>query len=280
MKSTFPRLASTPVDSVGSQVHVLAAGPWHAPEFSELRMAVAESESWCHLDDVQEVIETLDTDQTAPDLILVAQPLPGQILQEAIDKIQRLAPLTRIVIVAGSWCEGEMRTGQPLSGVLRLYWYQFAPWWAAALSRISAGLYPHWSIPLDSAQAGRFVTEPASHQVALRGAIAISALDYSVYATFAAALPSYGLTAVWARDWDDRELAGNFRGGIWDGGQLDDRQYRQLRAFCQEMERHGSPVVALLDFPRVEHGKQARQAGAQAIYGKPYIVSEIADAFG
>jgi len=280
MNPTFPRLATTPVDFAASPIHALLVGPWHLHGFDVAINDVAEKKSWNVIDTMRQATEFLDDSSTPPELILLAQPSPGEYVQEEVDRLQSLAPLARIVIVAGTWCEGEIRTGRPPSGVLRMYWYDFAPWWAAALRRRSEGLCPPWSMPLDSAHAGRCVTEPVAGKVGIHGTIAVSAGDYSVFAAIAAALPSYGLSARWVRPGDALDPAPEFRGGIWDGGQLDAREYRELRDFCQKMEYHRGLVVALLDFPRVEHAQRARLAGAQAVFGKPYVVAEVAGAFG
>jgi len=39
------------------------------------------------------------------------------------------------------------------------------------------------------------------------------------------------------------------------------------------------PIVVLLDFPRVEHWQQASEAGATAVFGKPFDVAELVRVF-
>ena len=50
---------------------------------------------------------------------------PGQFSCEAIDRIRTRAPLARLVGLLGSWCEGEVRSGQPWPGTIRIYAHQW-----------------------------------------------------------------------------------------------------------------------------------------------------------
>src|SRR5690349_7541486 len=64
-----------------------------------------------------------------PELIVVAQSRPDSITSAQVEPFRRWAPLAGVVTLLGSWCEGETRTGRPLPGVERIYWYQFPAWW-------------------------------------------------------------------------------------------------------------------------------------------------------
>ena len=59
------------------------------------------------------------------DLIVIAQSQRDQFLSVDLEKLQAIFPLTPIVGLLGSWCEGELRSGQPLPGVTRVYWHQW-----------------------------------------------------------------------------------------------------------------------------------------------------------
>ena len=63
--------------------------------------------------------------------------------------------------------------------------------------------------------------------------------------------------------------------GIWDGGQLDDRETDDLSAFVNSIGRDGAPVIALLDFPRIDRSIFARQLGVAAVLGKPWINADL-----
>ena len=251
-----------------TRIEAITVGPWHTPEFATALANFKDGQSLDQLASIQEACGLLSTAEVAPELILLAQPLPGTVRQQEVDRLQRLAPLARIVVVAGSWCEGELRTGSPPVGVLRLYWYELAPWWQAALRRLSAGLCPAWSAPLDHPQAGRYSIDATIHKLMTPSIVAIGADDFAVFECLADALAASGALATWARSDDPVEAAA----GIWDGGQLSDRELERLGRFCRQVL---GPVVALLDFPRVEHIVEARAAGAVAVFPKPYVVEEV-----
>jgi hypothetical protein len=202
-----------------------------------------------------------------------------------VEQLRRLAPLTRLVVVAGSWCEGEFRTGRPLTGVIRLYWYEFATWWRAALRRLEGGESPPWSVPLTDARAGQAIhLQPSrTNNPHGRGAparwLAIDATDYAAFETLSGGLTGLGWNCVWQprhRLNLDNALANGGEApvaGIWDGGQLSAAEWKSLAAFCGRLQHYNAPVVALLDFPRVEHIERTKSAGAVALMAKPYQLS-------
>ena len=77
-------------------------------------------------------------EEIAVDVIVVAQAYPGQFSGEALDRLARLAPLARVVVLLGSWCEGEVRSGRPWPGAIRVYWHQWPARCAQELGRLRA----------------------------------------------------------------------------------------------------------------------------------------------
>jgi hypothetical protein len=246
----------------------IAVGSWQTLEFAPALTDLEQGNSIQKLSKIDAACELLASTEVAPELILLAHPLPGTICQQDVDRLQRLAPLSRIVIVVGTWCEGELRTGNPPAGALRLYWYELAPWWQAAQRRWAGGLCPSWSAPLDHPQAGRYTVDASIEKLTMPSTVVIDAEDFAVFECLADGVVALGSVATWAgKDDPSRATA-----GIWDGGQLSDRELQRLGQFCQQVE---GPVVALLDFPRVERVHQARAAGAVAVFGKPYVIEEV-----
>ena len=64
-----------------------------------------------------------------------------------VEQLRRRVPLAGMVSLLGSWCEGETRTGRPVKGVLRTYWYDFPNWWRRQLALRAAGRCPDWARP-------------------------------------------------------------------------------------------------------------------------------------
>jgi len=221
-----------------------------------------------------------------PELLLIAQPRPGYYTQTALEHLQRLAPLARIVLVAGSWCEGELRTGKPVHGVLRLYWYDLAAWWRDALACLQVHQRPPWSEPLEDGYAQRLRAHAAplpTVQAAVGGLIEVNTQHHETFVTLATVLNSAGWAAIWQRCNLRPATTSGTRAGIWDGGQLDPPEIDRLSSFCHSIGNWADdqvPVIVLLDFPRSEHLAMATAAGARAILPKPYRVDDLLNMLG
>ena len=278
---------------------LVAVGPWDEAEFAALRAELDPQRQWptaATLEDLTANIAnianiadgaaaTIPSAPLPPELLLLAQPRPGISDQAQLEALRSLAPLTRVVIIAGTWCEGELRTGQPSTGVVRLYWYEFAPWWRAAVAEWQANQPPAWSEPLDDVRAAQETAVAPlreRHDVvpAEVGIIAVDAVDFAVFETLAIVLAPFG----WRCEWLPRhrpEIVQPTRpvAAIWDGGQLSDGEAAALVSFAARVHdgNAAAPVIALLDFPRVEHLEAARTAGAAAVLGKPYRIAHLAN---
>src|SRR5690606_19180040 len=138
----------------------------------------------------------------------LAQPLPGIYKQAQIETLRQLAPLAQIVVVAGTWCEGELRTGKPQSGVLRLYWHELAHWWRTRRNPVVV-----WSPCLD----GPLIPRVSPGEPTLEAALAIHTPTLASYEALAAVLGRFGAHCLWIRDLQAPSAATI---GLWDGGQL------------------------------------------------------------
>jgi hypothetical protein len=265
------------------QPTLIAAGPWREREFVAVRQAVDPQNAWPLAPSLREAVEKITLAETPPELVLLAQSRPGCDEQADVELLREVAPLTRVVVVAGSWCEGELRTGRPLAGVIRLYWHEFPAWWRACLACLARRESPPWAEPLNDVRAGQASCRvPARARVAVRtqisGAIvAIDATDFAVFETLAASLSAEGWKCVWQPRHRQSliDSAALPVGGIWDGSQLHAAEAESLSAFSARMKRCEAKVVALLDVPRVEHIEMASKAGAATVLGKPFQVAHM-----
>ncbi len=257
--------------SASTKPQVLAVGPWAEPEFAAACFELSGASHWRTTESLHAARKQL-RQRPSTDVLLLAQPRLGYYRQSELDRLQREFPLVRTVVVAGSWCEGELRTGRPLQGALRLYWYELSRWWQAALRKLNAGEAPSWSQPLEGSIAGRCVSTddlPCAAGVV----VVVDTPDIAVLKTLESVLSAHGLSTVWHRAGD--VVPASLAGAIWDGGQLGADELRQLSQFCNAIGTKEVPIVVLLDFPRVEHLQQAREAGATMVFGKPFDVAEL-----
>jgi hypothetical protein len=225
--------------------------------------------------------------QPPPELIVLAQSRPGEISEQQVQRLRQAAPLAGMVGLLGSWCEGESRTGRPWPGVERLYWYEFPAWWRRQLELRAAGSCPDWSRPVDF---GFRISDFGLRDSAIRnpgyplgaairnphqGLIVICTHYRDTADALADVFHQAGYASIWQRSTDVGATLLGVTAGIWDGGQLDEREAADLARFCRVLTPAAAPVMALLDFPRRDRVESALQIGAAAVYGKPWLNEDL-----
>jgi len=221
-----------------------------------------------------------DDEITKPELIVIAQSRPGEVGQDAVQQLQRRSPLAGAVALLGSWCEGESRTGRPWPGVARLYWYEFPAWWRRQLALRASGRCPDWARPGEWEIGSRIAdyrsiasairNSPSTSRDLPSGVIVLSVPTRDTREALSDILCEAGFATVWQRNGQPECDVHGAAAGIWDGGQLDEREADGLAIFCRKLSRDAAPVIALLDFPRRDRVQRARELGAAAVLGKPW----------
>jgi hypothetical protein len=233
-------------------------------------------------------------DGAAAELIVIAQSRPSAIGEQVIQRLRRVAPLAGIVGLLGSWCEGETRTGRPWPGVPRLYWYEFPTWWMRQLALRADGRCPDWARPWDcgfrnsdcgfrNSEIQHFASSPpltpdTGHHppdghltpFSLRGLIVLRTHHRDTADALSDVFRRAGFATVWQRPGLGAGIVRGATAGIWDGGQLDEREAEDLAFFCRTLLSDAAPVIALLDFPRRDRADRALELGASTVLGKPW----------
>jgi hypothetical protein len=228
---------------------------------------------------VRSSARVVDAEGASPELIVVAQSRPQTVRLAEVERLRRRYPLAGVVALLGTWCEGETRTGRPWPGILRLYWYEFPAWFGRQLKLRAAGRCPDWS----QCDVGfRIADFPPRRMNSLqiagrvsRGVIQLSAAGRETADALSDALGLAGYATVWQRAGDSAPFVRGAVAGVWDGGQLDEREAEELTAFCRRLERTHTPVLAILDFPRRHRVEVALECGAAAVLGKPWRVDDL-----
>jgi hypothetical protein len=209
--------------------------------------------------------QIVDSPEVTAELYIVAQSRPDALSATLIQLLRRDAPLTRIVALLGTWCEGETRTGRPWPEVERIYWYEFPSWWRRQLAiRLDCGIHASLIEPPKSETRNR-----AQGLVALRTWVPDTA------AVLSEVLQAAGYATAWRQPGRPAAVVRGAIAGIWDGSQLSDAEADDLASFCRLLARDRAPVVALLDFPRRDRCEVARKIGAATILGKPWLNVEL-----
>ncbi|HAA72875.1 MAG TPA: hypothetical protein DCE55_27295 [Planctomycetaceae bacterium] len=212
-----------------------------------------------------------------PQLILLVQSRRNEISQHQIEQLHRMAPLARLVGLLGSWCEGEVRSGEPWKGVQRIYWHQ----WTPQLIDTASGREPHrsktWVLPRTTTPAERLLCAQEHHCTPQSGLIGISALSFIDFETLADACQARGLATVWLvepglADPDTVHYA-DLSAILCNGGTSHRQDVHRVTHLAQKFP--GLPIIAVVGYPRLDDQQRLLAAGACQMVSKPYLLDEL-----
>ena len=253
------------------ELSVMLIGDVARSEFHEAVSAIENGARVTRADDVDRATDLLAQGDYSPELIVLAQARPGQFGLRQVARLQRAAPLARLVGLLGSQCEGETRTGQPWPGVQRAFWYQWPARWRAELERRRQGGLPSWGQPRTASDEELLLSSLWPRRPC-RGLVAIHTPHFDTAATLAEDCGERGMSTVWVQPHRPSQLHGA-RAALWDAGCLDSEELGRLARFRQRID--GAPIGVLADFPRVQHREQLMAAGATFIVGRPFLAEEL-----
>jgi len=224
---------------------------------------------------------------------------PSIVDQSMIDALASDFPLARLILIVGSWCEGEMRTGRPVTGVERWRW---TDWRQLTLGEFdsSVAAESHWrprtwtpierwleSCPARAADSvlrpevdGESETEilPVDQDAIARSNVAIVAIeahDRWAYEPLADVVLEAGLMPMWVRD---RLASGP--GAAWVEG---DNLVGWIRDESGLAPNDGDDALLPLPAPRClivrgfprENEVRLRSEHAAALLTKPYAIEPL-----
>jgi hypothetical protein len=201
-----------------------------------------------------------------PSAIVVLQSRPGEFPQPQIEALHRRAPLARLIVLAGAWCEGELRSGRPAHGVTRILWHQ----WRERLPRaLEAAPLPRTTSEVESLL--RAIPQQAE---AHSGLAAICTWRRESFVALAEACQVAGLRGVWQQP--DAPLVVNDADVLL----IDGWPLIGGRTFAHKL----IPALLLLDWPRPDDVARAAEQQIDRVLGQPLhladLVAALRDAIG
>lgn len=242
-------------------------------DFHEFAEPVAWLDQHTRLDTAGSVAAALQARcrrQTPWHTVVFAQSRPGQFSEDDVQRVSQSMPLAHLVGLLGSWCEGELRSGRPWPGVVRVYWHQ---WVARASAELRLDVRPtSWQLPRTYSEAER--TSYALQRPPRTGAglLAIDTDSATMFDAVAHACHLAGYSAVWMRSDRPWNVSG-VTAVLWDGQLPRGRDFSHLRRVAARMAP--APVVALLGFPRHDDVHEARAQGASAVLPTPFPLPDL-----
>lgn len=215
--------------------------------------------------------------QENPQLILLVQSRRNEISQHQIEQLHRTAPLARLVGLLGSWCEGEVRSGEPWKGVQRIYWHQWTPQLIDATSDREQRRSKTWVLPRTTTPAERLLRAQEHRHIPQSGLIGISALSFVDFETLADACQASGRATVWLAEPDqaDTDTAhyADLSAILCNGGTSHRQDVHRITRLAQQFP--GLPLVAVVGYPRLDDQQRLLAAGACHVVSKPYLLDEL-----
>jgi DNA-binding NarL/FixJ family response regulator len=254
------------------EVSILLLGETDRAEFRDFPAALEALGRVSCVSEAQRAIQVLETGELTTDVIVIAQAFPRQFSHVDIDRLRRLAPLSRVVVLLGSWCEGETRSGQPLPGAIRIYWHQWHARAERELRRLIQSQCPSWGLPVTATEEERLLESAAQGPSSGQGLIAICARGYATADWLSEACRTCGYSTAWLHPPHYTQVKGAVA-AIFDGSDLNSEEIEQLATLTNALGR--TPVIALLDFPRIEDQRRAISAGASAVLSKPLNLDDL-----
>jgi len=182
-----------------NRLEVLLVGQTSRPEFRLVEPFLRSAARCRQVETLSDGYSLLKEKGGLPDLILLLQAYPGQFPAHQLDRIRTLAPSAPVVVVLGPWSEGEGRSGKPLPGTGRIYWYQWPARWGQQLRRWQEGKVLSWGVLPTSVEGDRL---PAHLSVAAQArtankSIGIFSLRPSQANWLFEGLKLWGLQPIW-----------------------------------------------------------------------------------
>ena len=213
------------------------------------------------------------------DLIVIAQARRDFIAKESVDHLQTVYPNTPTVTLLGSWCEGEVRSGEPWAGIPRVYWHQ----WEGEFNRFASALAHNkihdWQLPKTATPTDRIATikRESFEGQSFEGIIGVSAWTNVQYEMIADSLSAFGIQTCWIErtTWDG-EAKSLINLVILDDDSVSSNLENRINWLFSTLGQR--PLVLTLSFPRADEVEKLKKLGAGAIVSKPFTLAEIRQA--
>jgi CheY-like chemotaxis protein len=271
------------------EISILLIGDITRPEFRGVGEFL-ESLGHVHFfPDAETAADALTSGEIVTDLAVVVQSYPGEFSLDAIDRLRAASPISRIIALLGSWCEGEMRSGQPWPAVFRLYWHQGLGRIGREIGRLTRGDCPSWGLPLTVSEEERLLAQSGTdfqpdrrtgfqpvatdwESVPHRGLIGIAARRCESFDWLSATCRQRGYAALWLHGPHYPKVAG-FAAILLDGTDFRGSEFDTLRQIAERYPR--AKQIALMDFPRIEDRRRLLEAGVEAVLSKPISAEDL-----
>ena len=206
------------------------------------------------------------------DAVVIGQRRPGELSDRFLEGLRQAAPLTPIVCLLGSLCEGEMRSGAPWPGAIRCYAHRFVAQMGSQFAQLARFGSTKWAPPFTATEEDRSVTTELHDSSHSSQRIAVISSDREARTALFGIFHHAGFsTTALGGDWE--RLDESVEVIVWDcvAG------FAECRASFDRAVQVApqTPKFVILGFPRAHDLDDALSRGATAVVSKPFLVDEL-----
>ena len=210
------------------------------------------------------------------DLVVIAQSRRGQYQPRLVEKLLTKFVNKPVVALCGSWCEGETRSGEPIPGLIRIYWHQWLGQLDNFLFQINERSMATWQLPKIANISDQVIHQSGSSVANLDRTICVGVSTYTqeYYLTLQDALLVSGYQSHWIEGIDSNDINNtDFSVICIEGNSLTGTCRQRISEL--EMSFPHTPIVLVLNFPRSKEFALARQLGITEIVSKPFQLCDL-----
>ena len=253
-----------------NEISVLLTGEYWHHDFSGL---IADANCSATLREIESILKNGSAREPRYQVVVIAQPRRGQFEAKKLEQLAEQFAHIPIVLLCGSWCEGETRSGSPVAGIIRIYWHQ----WRGRFQNFQRQLRTHrigcWHLPRiaslsDQIQADNFKIDSET----VLPKIGISTLNHETFSMLSEVLGK--TNSVWIAPSDCDELRqSDFSVICVEANSLTQQTVQRI----EELQLHFpvTPLVLVLNFPRRSEFQLAARLGIFEIVSKPFQLSDL-----
>ena len=250
---------------------VLVTGDYRHPDFADLIMQASFPVRLFPF----EVLLQQKQSAAGCRLMVIAQSRRGQFSDVDVEEIIERNPGTPVVGLCGAWCEGELRSGRPLDGMVRVYWHQWLGRVESFLERMQCAGITAWHLPRICSAADRVIADiPARNAFEDGFTAGISSIRRSEYLMLEDACRQFAIDSVWVENFspaDDTATRLNALLVISNSWDQDVQRRVQLLKKSFPMV----PIAAALNFPRPRDVVAARRIGVNQLLSRPFLLPDV-----
>jgi hypothetical protein len=249
---------------------VVYVGDRESPEFAEPLRWLAARARLAVATDFASALEMLKLGPHPFDLIVVGQLRPGEHAHRSFDSLRSAAPLTPIVCLLASPCQGETRTGKPWPGALRVYAHQFIVRVGQQFERLESQGGLAWAMPFTATEEDRMLALSPICERQFMARVAVFSDQRETASALGDLLKVAGCPVVGQ---SESAIGDDVNVLIWDckgDFSVSQSSFERLVKRCPRPAK-----IVLLGFPRIADQAAAMACGAAAVVSKPFLIEDL-----